>query len=47
MKTKGAWLANGRFLTIIPRARVGYEMIDSQGGALAPSWLKSSHIHRA
>ena len=31
----------GVHLTIIPRARVGYEMVDSQQGAKCrvPSWL--------
>ena len=26
-------------LTIIPQAYVGYEMVDSQRGTKAPSWL--------
>ena len=34
-------------LTIIPRARVGYERIDGQQGAQRRAGYKSSHIQQA
>ena len=35
------------YLTIIPRARVGYEMIDSELGAQRRVGYLSSHIQQA
>ena len=34
-------------LTIVTQVRVGYEITDSQRGALDMSWLQSSHIEQA
>ena len=43
-----AVLKIGEYLAIIPRARVGYEVIDSQRSRREESsWLQSSHIQQA